>query len=72
MWYGEVGVLGACYSTTGQSGLVTMAVGVHPVPSRTRQLSPPAPMVLGGQPPGRVGRCQSPGLCFLGRRAGVR
>ena len=49
MWYGEVGVLvGACYSATGQAGLVAMAVGVHPAPSRTRSLSPPAPMVLGG------------------------
>ena len=33
-----------------------MAAGSHPFPSRTRQLSPPAPMVLGGRPPGRVGR----------------
>ncbi len=38
--------------------LVIVAVGVHPVPSRTRQLSPPAPMVLGGQPLGRVGHRQ--------------
>src|SRR5712691_12945005 len=33
-----------------------MAAGKHPFPYRTRQLSPPAPMVLGGEPPGRVGR----------------
>ena len=33
-----------------------MAAGSHPFPSRTRKLSPPAPMVLGGRPPGRVGR----------------
>ena len=33
-----------------------MAAGIHPFPSRTRQLSPPAPMVLGGRLPGRVGR----------------
>lgn len=33
-----------------------MAEGIHPVPSRTRKLSPPAPMVLPGQPGGRVGR----------------
>ena len=33
-----------------------MAAGSHPFPFRTRQLSPPAPMVLGGRPPGRVGR----------------
>ena len=33
-----------------------MAAGSHPFPFRTRKLSPPAPMVLGGRPPGRVGR----------------
>src|SRR4051812_33106947 len=35
---------------------VAIAVESHPFPSRTRKLSPPAPMVLGGKPPGRVGR----------------
>src|SRR6059036_2086406 len=35
---------------------VVIAAGVHLFPFRTEQLSPPAPMVLGGQPPGRVGR----------------
>ena len=35
---------------------VAIAAGTHPFPFRTRQLSPPAPMVLGGRPPGRVGR----------------
>lgn len=40
------------------SFLVIQATRVHPVPSRTRQLSSLAPMVLGGQPPGRVGHCQ--------------
>ena len=38
--------------------LVVGAEGTHPVPSRTRQLSPPAPMVLGAQAPGRVGHRQ--------------
>jgi hypothetical protein len=38
---------------------VAMAAGIHPFPSRTRPLSPPAPMVLGGRPPGRVGRCRN-------------
>lgn len=38
--------------------LVSEAVRVHPVPSRTRSLSSPAPMVLGGQLPGSVGRRQ--------------
>src|ERR1700683_278370 len=32
-----------------------MAAGKRPVPSRTRKLSPPAPMVLPGGPGGRVG-----------------
>ena len=35
---------------------VATAVGTHPYPSRTRKLSPPAPMVLGSRGPGRVGR----------------
>ena len=39
--------------------LVAMAEGNHAYPSRTRPLSPPAPMVLGPQGPGRVGRCQA-------------
>src|SRR5918992_6052350 len=38
---------------------VAIAVGSHPFPFRTRKLSPPAPMVLGGRPPGRVGRRRS-------------
>src|SRR6266536_3346378 len=33
--------------------------GPHPIPSRTRKLSPPGPMVLHGRPCGRVGRCRS-------------
>ena len=46
-------------TTESQTGLlVVCASGVHPVPSRTRSLSLTAPMVLGGQLPGRVGRCQ--------------
>ena len=39
-----------------QSFSVTIAVGSHPFPSRTRQLSPPAPMVLRWKRLGRVGR----------------
>src|SRR3954470_22826514 len=35
---------------------VAIAAEPHPFPFRTRKLSPPAPMVLGGRPPGRVGR----------------
>ena len=42
--------------------LVAFAVGVHPAPSRTRSLSPPAPMVPEASASGRVGRCQPPQL----------
>lgn len=38
--------------------LVIEAAGVHPVSSRTRQLSPPAPMVLVRRRTGSVGHCQ--------------
>src|SRR5438045_6666748 len=34
----------------------TIPEGKHPIPSRTRKLSPPGPMVLQGEPCGRVGR----------------
>src|SRR4051812_4526010 len=49
------GVLGDSYPLDNRFP-VAMAAVSHPFPSRTRQLSPPAPMVLGGRPPGRVGR----------------
>jgi hypothetical protein len=39
-----------------QAVSVVMAEGKHPVPFRTRKLSPPAPMVLPGKLGGRVGR----------------
>ena len=42
----------------GRVFLVAMAEGPHPIPSRTRSLSLPAPMVLQGRPCGRVGRRQ--------------
>jgi hypothetical protein len=38
---------------------VALAAGKHLFPFRTEKLSPPAPMVLGGRPPGRVGRRRS-------------
>jgi hypothetical protein len=38
---------------------VVIARGKHLFPFRTEPLSPSAPMVLGGQPPGRVGRRRS-------------
>ena len=37
---------------------MTIAEGTHPFPFRTRQLSPPAAMVLPGRPGGRVARCR--------------
>src|SRR5439155_21574099 len=39
-----------------------MAKGKHPVPFRTRKLSPSAPMVLRGGPRGRVGRRRTTSL----------
>jgi hypothetical protein len=39
--------------------LVIMAKRSHPFPCRTRKLSSSAPMVVGGSPPARVGRCQA-------------
>ena len=42
--------------------LVGIAEGPHPFPSRTRPLSPPAPMVLGAKAPGRVGPHQENNL----------
>ena len=36
-----------------------MAEGTHAYPSRTRPLRPPAPMILGVQTPGKVGRRQA-------------
>src|SRR6266480_2951012 len=50
---------GVC-ACTAKRGTFTIsaviAVGKHLFPFRTEKLSPLAPMVLGGQPPGRVGR----------------
>ena len=44
---------------TGSRFLAVIAAGFHPFPYRTRQLSPPAPMVVGPQGPSRVGRRQN-------------
>jgi hypothetical protein len=44
--------------------LVIQAAGVHPVPSRTRKLSPSALMILGRQRPGKVGHRQR-GLAII-------
>ena len=59
-----------------------MAAGSHPFPSRTRQLSPPAPMIVGPQGPSKVGRRQilskprarrnhATGFCVFRRRASM-
>src|SRR4051794_41419128 len=52
--------LAAVFKGRGGRGLakfpVAMARGKHLFPFRTEQLSPSAPMVLGPQGPGRVGR----------------
>ena len=64
MWYGEldtfsVEFISYCSGLNLEiSLLVIRATRVHPVPFRTRKLSSSAPMVLGGQPPGRVGHRQ--------------
>ena len=45
---------------------VTIAGRRHLYPSRTQKLSSPAPMILGGKLPGKVGRCRFifyTGLC---------
>src|SRR2546423_7781129 len=62
---------------------VTLAERSHPFPSRTRKLSSPAPKILGGQLPGKIGRrrdihfpSRTPdrtnlrGSCFSGGYAG--
>src|ERR1700722_775598 len=45
-----------------------IARGKHPVPSRTRKLSPSAPMVLRGRPRGRVGHRRT----FLSEKRALR
>src|SRR5580698_2258957 len=53
---------------------VAMARGKHLFPFRTEQLSPSAPMVLGPQGPGRVGRrrfFREVGWAAFGRPTGV-
>jgi hypothetical protein len=52
---------------TGSRFLAVIAAGSHPFPYRTRQLSPPAPMVVGPQGPSRVGRRQDKQESPLGR-----
>jgi hypothetical protein len=48
-------------------GLVTIAEGVHPFPSRTRKLSLPALTILQGQPCGKIGRRRP--TCLYGHQA---
>ena len=50
--------MNACYRIFKKRFAVVIAMGIHPFPFRTRKLSPLAPMVLRGQPLGRVGHCR--------------
>ena len=55
---------------TQQDNPVTIAVGFHLFPSRTQQLSPHTPKVLGWKRPGRIGSCRlrkstREGECFF-------
>ena len=54
----QVGFTGAA---SARSRLISVAIAreIHLFPFRTEPLSPSAPMVLGGKPPGRVGRRRS-------------
>src|SRR6184192_4064075 len=59
MWKGvrlDAGAVNRCRKAGGTTVSVAMAEGRHPVPFRTRKLSPPAPMVLPWRRGGRVGR----------------
>jgi hypothetical protein len=49
-------VCGECPAADNSQFPAVIAAGRHLFPFRTEKLSPPAPMVLGGKPPGRVGR----------------
>ena len=51
---------------TQQDNPVTIAVGFHLFPSRTQQLSPHTPKVLGWKRPGRIGSCR------LSKRKSIR
>ena len=52
-------------STSECNALVAAAAGVHPATSRTRQLSPPARMVLRWRRRGRVRSCQRATTTFF-------
>jgi transposase len=56
--WGTIPIILHPFSSLKKLCLVTMAQGSHPFPSRTRKLSPAAPMVL-PLDGGRVGRCQA-------------
>ncbi len=43
---------------------VTTAKRSHPFPCRTRKLSSCAPMIIGGRPPVKVGRCRATASIF--------
>ena len=60
--YAVVNVLLDLYIS--KSVTVAIAEGKHPFPFRTRQLSPPALMILRGRPRGKVGRRRD--ICLKG------
>ena len=70
--YFDIRALALCgFEGPGRGGLdqfpVAMAGGKHLFPFRTEKLSPSAPMVLGPQGPGRVGRRRFFSHCGDGR-----
>ena len=76
-WVGKRGArCGCCVVLRDRGGVVfrlfpvALARGKHLFPFRTEQLSPSAPMVLGSQGPGRVGRRRSFSLAMRALAAG--
>src|SRR3990170_579616 len=56
LWSFEGCACGYGCDTGASTAWAVIAAGIHLFPFRTEQLSPSAPMVLGAQAPGRVGR----------------
>jgi len=56
LWSFEGDACGDSRDAGASTTWAVIAAGIHLFPFRTEKLSPPAPMVLGAQAPGRVGR----------------
>src|SRR3990170_7898802 len=56
LWSFEGDACGYRRNADASTTWAVIAAGIHLFPFRTEKLSPPAPMVLGAQAPGRVGR----------------